>query len=59
MGSTFNQRIFKIKQQWFIETKTGYDGPFINEKEAKKYLRLLKSCDAARSEFAGLQFSPS
>jgi len=57
--NTFEERIIKIKQKWFIETRTGYDGPFDDELEAKNYLTLLKSCDAARSEFAGLQFSPS
>ena len=45
--------------KWYIETRTGYDGPFDTEDEAKKYLSLLRSCDAARDEFAGLEFSPS
>jgi len=58
MSSTLNERIININQQWFIETRTGYDGPFKNKDEAKKFLKLLKSCDAARAEFAGLQFSP-
>ena len=57
--SSFKERTVKIKEKWFIETRTGYDGPFKDESEARKYLRLLISCDAARSEFAGLQFSPS
>ena len=52
-------RVIQIKEQWFIETRTGYDGPFDNKVEAKKYLKLLKSCDAARCEFAGLDFSPT
>ncbi len=50
-------RIITIREQWFIETRTGYDGPFETKDEAKKYLKLLNSCDAARCEFAGLQFS--
>lgn len=52
------KRIIEIKNKWFIETRTGYDGPFESKDEAKRYLRLLKDCDAARSEFAGLEFSP-
>ncbi len=54
----FKERLVQIKLKWFVETRTGYDGPFDNEKEAKKYLKLLRTCDAARSEFAGLDFSP-
>ena len=57
--SKSKEQIVQIRENWFVETRTGYDGPFENEKEAKKYLRLLRSCDAARSEFAGLAFSPS
>ena len=56
---TSKERTIKIREKWFIETRTGYDGPFDNEDEAKNYLRLLKSCDAARCEFAGLDFSPT
>ena len=55
----YKERIIQIKEKWFIETRTGYDGPFEDKVEAKTYLRLLKSCDAARCEFAGLDFSPS
>lgn len=57
--SIYKERFVQIKSKWFIETRTGYDGPFEDKSEAKKYLRLLKSCDAARCEFAGLEFSPS
>lgn len=54
------QRMIQISSnKWYIETRTGYDGPFDTEDEAKKYLSLLRSCDAARDEFAGLEFSPS
>lgn len=55
----FQERIIKIREKWFVETRTGYDGPFCDEREAEKFLNLLKSCDAARCEFAGLEFSPS
>jgi len=54
----FERHIIQIKNSWFIETRTGYDGPFENKKEAENYLNLLKNCDAARCEFAGLAFSP-
>ncbi len=52
------KHLVEIKNKWFIETRTGYDGPFDSKDEAKEYLQLLKGCDAARSEFAGLEFSP-
>jgi len=45
-------------KNWYIETRTGFEGPFESEKEAKIYLNLVNSADAARVEFAGLQFSP-
>ena len=51
-------RITKICGNWYIETRTGYDGPFENKLEASQFLRLLKCAEAARSEFAGLQFTP-
>ena len=51
-------RIKKISGAWYIETRTGYDGPFGNKLEASQFLRLLKCTEAARSEFAGLQFIP-
>ncbi|VAW93013.1 hypothetical protein MNBD_GAMMA23-825 [hydrothermal vent metagenome] len=54
----FEKHLVEIKNKWFIETRTGYDGPFESKDEAKEYLLLLKDCDAARSEFAGLEFSP-
>lgn len=49
-------QIIKISGNWYIETKTGYDGPFDDQSQAKQFLRLLKHADAARNEFAGLQF---
>lgn len=55
----FKERVIRIKDKWFVETRTGYDGPFDDEIKAKKYIRLLKTCDAARCEFSGLAFSPS
>ena len=52
-----SNRVLQIEDKWYVETRTGYDGPFDSKQEAKRYLDLLKSCDAARSEFAGLEFS--
>ena len=54
----FEKRIIEIETKWFVETRTGYDGPFENKDEAKKYLCLVQDCDTARCEFAGLEFSP-
>jgi hypothetical protein len=55
-----NSQIVKInKNGWYVETRTGFDGPFSSEKEASTFLNLIKSSDAARMEFAGLQFTPT
>lgn len=51
-------RITKISGNWYIETRTGYDGPFDSKMEAKQFLSLLIDTEAARSEFAGLQYVP-
>ena len=51
-------RITKICGDWYIETRTGYDGPFDDKLEASQFIHLLKCTEAARSEFAGLQFTP-
>lgn len=53
-----SSRLKKISGNWYIETRMGYDGPFENKAEANQFLNLLKSTEAARSEFAGLQFIP-
>jgi len=50
-------QIVKIKETWYVETRTGYEGPFDNLSEARKYLLLANTADAARMEFAGLSFS--
>ena len=54
MGLGKEHQIMKIKDSWYVETRTGYDGPFDNLKEARRYLLLLNDADAARMEFAGL-----
>jgi hypothetical protein len=54
-----NSQIVKINNiGWYVETKTGFDGPFDSEKEAGTFLDLIKSSNAARVEFAGLQYTP-
>lgn len=53
------QRIVKIDStKWYIETRTGYDGPFDSQNEAQEFLALLQSCEAVHTEFSGLEFSP-
>ena len=52
------ERIIKISGYWYIETRTGYDGPFDNKMEAQQFLSLLNSTETARNEFAGLQYIP-
>lgn len=58
--SVKNSQVVKISNNgWYVETRTGLDGPFDSEKEASQFLDLIKSSDAARVEFAGLQYSPA
>ena len=53
-----NSQIVKISNTgWYVETKTGFDGPFDSEKEADTFLDLIKVSNAARVEFAGLQYT--
>jgi hypothetical protein len=53
-----DSQIVKISNiGWYVETRTGLDGPFESEKEANTFLDLIKSTNAARVEFAGLQYS--
>lgn len=54
-----HSQVVKISTNgWYVETRTGFDGPFDSEKEASVFLDLIKASDAARVEFAGLQYSP-
>ena len=53
-----NIQMLKINNKnWYVETKTGYDGPFESKEEAEKFQNLLKRSNAARIEFAGLQYT--
>ncbi|MCW8901905.1 MAG: hypothetical protein OQK75_10420 [Gammaproteobacteria bacterium] len=57
--SVKNSQVVKINQNgWYVETRTGFDGPFTSEQEASDFLNLIKTSDAARMEFAGLQYTP-
>lgn len=49
-------QIIKISGCWYIQSKTGYDGPFDDKSEARQFLTLLKHTEAARNELAGLHF---
>lgn len=42
---------------WYIETRTGFEGPFQTSDEARNYLNLLEQTEVARAEFAGLQYT--
>jgi len=54
-----SSQVVKISSNgWYVETRTGFDGPFDSEEEASNFLCLIKSSDAARVEFAGLQYTP-
>ena len=44
---------------WYIETQTGFEGPFDTRYEAQRYLSLCDRADIARVEFAGLEDSLS
>ena len=43
---------------WYVETRTGFEGPFNSKNEASEFLNLIESANAARIEFAGLQYTP-
>lgn len=57
MGFSKKNQIVKIRDTWYVETRTGYEGPFEKLSDAKKYLLLANTADVARLEFAGLSFS--
>jgi len=57
MGSLNNNQIVKVNNRWYVETRTGYEGPFYKLDEAREYLLLSNTARAARmAEFAGLSF---
>lgn len=51
-------KIIKIgPSSWYVETRTGLDGPFDSPEGAVTFQDLIKRSNAARVEFAGLQYS--
>lgn len=58
MQSENSQIVHINNKSWYVETRTGFDGPFDTEKEAATFLDLVKCSNAARIEFAGLQYTP-
>ena len=57
--SPANSQVVKItNNSWYVETRTGFDGPFDSETVASDFHLLVKSSEAARIEFAGLQYTP-
>lgn len=52
--------IIKINgENWYVETKTGFDGPFSSKEEASDFISLVNISNAARIEFAGLDYAPA
>ena len=47
-------RVLKLVDHWYVETRTGYDGPFQSYDEAEIFLHLSETAEVARMEFAGL-----
>jgi len=57
MGRLQNDQIVKVNNRWYVETRTGFEGPFYKLDEAREYLLLSNTAKAARMvEFAGLSF---
>lgn len=55
-GSRHN-KIIERNGLFFVETRSGFEGPFDTRYEAKEYQRLRKRADVARVELAGLEDS--
>lgn len=49
-----SQGVIKLLDGWYVQTSTGFDGPFDTYSEAEEFLRLSQTVEAARMEFAGL-----
>jgi len=48
-------RVIERNQLWYVETESGYEGPFNHFSDAREFLRLKQKADSARVEFAGLE----
>ena len=55
--SSHKNKIIERNDLWYIETATGFEGPFDTRYEAQKYLSLRNRADIARVEFAGIEDS--
>ena len=47
-------RVIERNRLWYVETPTGYEGPFQDQAEARAFARVRRSADFARVEFADL-----
>jgi hypothetical protein len=57
MSAGKENQIVRIKDYWYVETRTGYEGPFDKLSEARKYLLLIEEADFARMGFTGLSLT--
>lgn len=48
------QRLIERNHLWYLETPTGYEGPFDNEAEAQAFARIRIRADFARMELVDL-----
>jgi len=49
-----DSRLIERNHLWYVETPTGYEGPFDNEAEAQTFARIRRRADIARMELADL-----
>lgn len=47
-------RVVERNHRWYVETPTGYEGPFEHEEEAIAFARLQRCADLARFEAVDL-----
>lgn len=50
-------KIIERNDLWYLETQSGYEGPFDTRSEAKQYQSLQQRAEMARVEFAGIEDS--
>lgn len=48
------QRLIERNHLWYLETPTGYEGPFETEVEAATFARIRTRADFARMELVDL-----
>ena len=47
-------RVIEQNQLWYVETATGFEGPFEDKQAATNFARLCRGTDFARLELADL-----